>query len=82
MRNIMGIQIGNRESEAVNVQELLTKNGCIIKTRLGMHESSETSCSTSGLIIIEFLPDKDAEIAQLEKDLAALDSIEVRKMAF
>lgn len=82
MRNIMGIQIGHRESEAVKVQELLTKNGCIIKTRLGMHESSETSCSTSGLIIIEFLPDKDAEIAQLEKDLATLDSIEVRKMAF
>lgn len=82
MRNIMGIQVGHRESEALKVQELLTKNGCIIKTRLGLHESSETSCSTSGLIILEFLPDKDADIAALEKDLAALGSILVRKMAF
>lgn len=82
MRNIMGIQVGHRESEALKVQELLTKNGCIIKTRLGLHESSETSCSTSGLIILEFLPDKDAEITALEKDLAALGSIVVRKMAF
>ncbi len=34
-RIIMGIQVGDRESEAVKVQELLTKHGCIIKTRLG-----------------------------------------------
>ena len=31
MRQIMGIQVGNRESDALKVQELLTKNGCIIK---------------------------------------------------
>ena len=40
MRVIMGIQVGDREQEAVKVQELLTKQGCIIKTRLGLHEAS------------------------------------------
>ena len=82
MRQIMGIQVGNRESEALKVQELLTKNGCIIKTRLGLHESSEELCSITGLIILEFLPDKENEIAIIEKELAALDTIVVKKMVF
>lgn len=82
MRQIMGIQVGNRESEALKVQELLTKNGCIIKTRLGLHESSEELCSITGLIILEFLPDKEDEIAVMEKELATLDTIVVKKMLF
>lgn len=82
MRQIMGIQVGNRESDALKVQELLTKNGCIIKTRLGLHESSEELCSITGLIILEFLPDKEDEIARLEKDLATLSTIVVKKMVF
>ncbi|MEL7660602.1 hypothetical protein [Acetobacterium wieringae] len=82
MRQIMGIQVGNRESEALKVQELLTKNGCIIKTRLGLHESSEEMCSITGLIILEFLPNKEADIAELEKELATLDTIVVKKMVF
>lgn len=82
MRQIMGIQVGNRESEALKVQELLTKNGCIIKTRLGLHESSEELCSITGLIILEFLPDKEGEIAVMEKELAALDTVVVKKMVF
>lgn len=82
MRQIMGIQVGNRESEALKVQELLTKNGCIIKTRLGLHESSEEMCSITGLIILEFLPNKEADITELEKELATLDTIVVKKMVF
>lgn len=82
MRQIMGIQVGNRENEALKVQELLTKNGCIIKTRLGLHESSEEVCSITGLIILEFLPNKENEIAVMEKELAALDTIVVKKMVF
>ncbi len=82
MRQIMGIQIGNREEEASKVQDLLTKNGCIIKTRLGLHESSEESCSTMGLIILEFLPDKADEIKVMEKELEALKSVSVKKMVF
>lgn len=82
MKKIIGIQVGNRENEALKVQELLTKNGCIIKTRLGLHESSDALCTTSGLIILEFLPNKDTEISVLEKDLSALNSVVVKKMEF
>lgn len=82
MRCIMGIQLGNRVNEAVKVQELLTKNGCIIKTRLGLHESSDAHCSTSGLILLEFLPDKDKEIEMMKKELSALESVMVKQMTF
>ncbi|MBU4541422.1 hypothetical protein [uncultured Acetobacterium sp.] len=82
MKKIIGIQVGNRESEALKVQELLTKNGCIIKTRLGLHESSDDLCSTSGLIILEFLSGSDTESEILEKELSTLSSVVVRKMEF
>lgn len=82
MKIIMGIQVGNRELEALKVQELLTKHGCNIKTRLGLHESSEVECSTSGLILLEFLPNKDAEILTLQNQLAKLNSVVVKQMEF
>lgn len=82
MRVILGIQVGDREHEAVKVQELLTNHGCIIKTRLGLHEASTVQCSSKGLILLEFLPDKDEEIKLMENELSTLESVVVRKMIF
>ena len=83
MRYIMGIQVGDREHEAVKVQELLTKHGCNIKTRLGLHEAvGENQCSSRGLIILEFIANKEEEIKQMEKELAELESVVVRQMIF
>lgn len=82
MRIILGIQVGDRVHEAVKVQELLTKYGCFIKTRLGLHEASTTNCSSNGLIILEFLPGTEKEIGSIESELSALETITVRKMEF
>lgn len=82
MRVILGIQIGDREHEALKVQELLTNHGCIIKTRLGLHESGEGLCSSKGLVLLEFLPNKEDEIEAMESELSKLESVIVRKMAF
>lgn len=82
MRTIMGIQVGDREHEAVKVQELLTKHGCFIKTRLGLHDASTVSCSSKGLILLEFLPDTQNEIDAIESELSLLESVTVRKMVF
>lgn len=80
-RIIMGIQIGDREAEAVKVQELLTKHGCIIKTRLGLHEAGNL-CSSKGLIILEFIQGKDDEVAALKGELEKLDEVAVGMMEF
>ncbi len=83
MRTIMGIQIGDREHEALKVQELLTKYGCLIKTRLGLHETAiEGQCSSKGLIILEFLSQQEDELAKFEHELSHLESVTVRQMIF
>ncbi len=80
-RIIMGIQIGDREADAVKVQELLTKHGCIIKTRLGLHEAGNL-CSSKGLVILEFISGKDDEVETLKKELSAIEDISVDTMVF
>lgn len=81
MRTIMGIEIQNREELAVKVQGLLTKHGCVIKTRLGLHETGNF-CSPSGLIILEFAPDDSGEYGLLEKELNDLEGVTARRMEF
>ena len=82
MRIIMGIQIEDRDSDAVRVQELLTKHGCIIKTRLGLHEAAGIMCSSKGLIILEFVSGSDNEVSELEAELNKLKNVLVRRMEF
>lgn len=78
---ILGILITNREKEAGNVQRLLTKFGCSIKTRLGLHEIATDLCSPCGLILLELLGDT-AEMDKLEKELSALGGVQVNSMVF
>ena len=42
---IIGIRMDNRVNNATNLQDLLTKNGCNIKARLGLHETGDDLCS-------------------------------------
>ncbi len=56
-KTIMLILVGKRRESAVAVQKLLTDYGCYIKTRLGLHEASETVCADDGLIILELVGD-------------------------
>lgn len=78
---ILGIQINERNAEAGKVQGVLTKYGCSIKTRLGLHETSSDHCSPSGLILLEMINDA-TEISKFEKDLSAIGGIIVKKMEF
>lgn len=78
---ILGVLITNREKEAGNVQRILTKFGCSIKTRLGLHEISTDLCSPCGLILLELLGEV-AEMDKLENELGSLPGIQLRKMVF
>ena len=79
---IMGILIGKREQEAIEVQKLLTEYGCYLKTRLGLHETTENLCSSKGFIIIEFIANCDLKIKELEEKLNKIDDVKVRLMIF
>lgn len=76
MKTILLILIGKRKRAAVQVQKVLTGWGCMIKTRLGIHDGVLENCSDEGLLILELVGDrkKMEELARkvsLIKDVAA-----------
>jgi hypothetical protein len=79
---IMGIQLQQRQETAMNVQDLLTKYGCYINTRLGVHQAATDSCSEKGLIVLEFIDDADKDAEGLEKELTAINGVLVKTMGF
>jgi len=81
MTNIMGIRIADREKDAETVQNMLTEYGCYIKTRLGLHEADNV-CSSSGIILLEFVGNSDENSKELMEKLQAIDSVSVNTMIF
>lgn len=83
-KSILLILIGKRKDTALKVQQVLTGWGCIIKTRLGIHDGVLENCSDEGLLILELhgtqeqmdeltrkvgvLPDVHAKLVQLTLD--------------
>jgi len=82
MRIVLGIEVNDREEDALKVQSLLTEYGCCIKMRLGMHDTVSDGCATSGLIILEFFQNSEEKISALEAKLAEIESVKVGRMEF
>ena len=61
MSAIIGIQISNRTEDATKLQEILTNYGCLIKTRIGLHDMGEYKCLNYGIVLIQVV-DKINEI--------------------
>lgn len=80
MTTIMGIKLDNRANSATEFQQILTKHGCIIKTRLGLHDVSDNKCAPNGIIVLELIDDEEALIC--EKELYSIEGIEIQKMKF
>ena len=78
---IIGIYISNRVKGASLIQGILTKYGCSIKTRLGLHEVDKDLCCQSGLIILELTGNID-ECVKLENELLKIEGLDVQKMIF
>ena len=78
---ILGVLITNREKEAGKVQSVLTKYGCSIKTRLGLHETTDELYNTNGLMLLE-LTGNISEMDMLEEELLGIDGAQTQKMIF
>lgn len=76
MQRIMIIKMQKRRDFAENLQKILTKYGCIIKMRLGLHEAGDI-CSDEGLMILQLVPEAD-EVQSFEKELNALEGVKTR----
>lgn len=80
MTTIMGVRLDNRLETAVEFQKVLTKFGCIIKTRLGLHEVSEQKCAHNGIILMELTDDSEA--GKFQNELAEIEGLEIQIMKF
>jgi len=81
-KNILLVIVGKRKEAAVKVQQILTAWGCLIKTRLGIHDGVLEDCADEGLLIceivgkreeqdemarkLELLPDVTSKLVRLE----------------
>ena len=78
---ILGVHIHDRMNKASDVQNILTEYGCHIKTRLGLHEVSETKCAATGILIMEMTGD-ETKIKECASKLDAIEGIDVKQMIF
>jgi len=78
---VFGILLSKRTDSAPKFQEIITKHGCIINTRIGLHHASKSSCPLGGVILLDLIGE-DQEIQALENDLKTLPEIQIQKMGF
>lgn len=78
---ILGVHITDRTKNVAMVQQVLSEFGCFIKTRLGLHETTDDFCSPNGLLLLEMLDD-DRQVTGLTHRLKEIEGVEVQQMVF
>lgn len=78
---IVGIHITDRLTHAASVQEVFTRFGGLIKTRLGLHEVGTRASSPNGLVLLELL-DRAADVKRFLAAMRKIDGVEVKTMVF
>lgn len=73
-KSVLLVLIGNRKEEAVKVQQILTAWGCLIKTRLGIHDGVLENCSDEGLLILELYGKKEDK-EELTRKISVLPGV-------
>jgi len=77
-RTIMAVTISKRIAEAVKVQQALTRHGCIIRLRVGLHVAGDV-CAVDGLVLLHLCGTKK-EIAALKTDLNKVKGVKAKTM--
>ena len=71
------LSVDNRKASSGKIQEILTNEGCIIKTRIGLHEGVLDQCSNKGIIILEIVGE-EKEHKSLTAKLDEVDGVKSR----
>ena len=75
MTLIIGVKIPNRISTSPVFQDVVSKYGCIIKTRVGLHSNCTNVCTSHGIIILEIVEGSD--VIGLKKALTSIEGITI-----
>lgn len=76
---IFGVHVTDRVKNVPAVQAVLTKYGCSIHIRLGIHDTDENSCSPNGLLLLDVV---GPEVENLYKELQAIEGVDIQRMDF
>ena len=80
MTTILGLKLPNRYETAIEFQKIMTKFGCFIKTRIGLHSLQGGFCTSYGIILLELIDDK--KLYELQQELLTIENIEIQSMKF
>ena len=56
---VIGLRVDHRRANAAGLQETLTRYGCNIRLRVGLHEAGEGRCSDDGVILLQVCGEQD-----------------------
>ena len=73
---VMIVKVNDRKKSAIPIQKVLTKYGCGIETRVGLHESTKM-CANAGLIILQLTGTKK-ENTLLKTQLNKLSGVKAK----
>jgi hypothetical protein len=80
-KTILILELDKRRATATDAQDIMTEHGCIIKTRLGIHDGVLDKCSDTGIIILELVGTKKERL-DLEKKLKRLTGVKTKATHF
>ncbi len=66
-RNVALIFLNTRKETAGQVQKILTAWGCLIKTRLGIHDGVLDNCTDTGLVFLELVGEEEQHTEMVRK---------------
>lgn len=81
MYSIMVIKVEERAAKAPHLQEILTEHGCIIKTRVGFHETDDDKCSRHGIIVLHLYGEKN-DFQDLYEKVSKIDGVTPKFIEF
>ena len=76
-RNVMIVYLNTREETSVKVQKILSVWGCLIKTRLGIHDDVLDNCTQIGLLFLDLACDIE-KLKELEYKLNLVSGVDAR----
>lgn len=78
-KTVMVVLISHRHEAASKVQAVLTGWGCMIRTRLGIHQGVQENCSENGLLFLDLVGDRE-KLEELERKLNVIRGVSARKI--
>ena len=79
MTTIIGIKLTNRVELSNDFQNIISKYGCAIKTRIGLHSTCSSVCANWGIVLLEII---DTNVKNpLMQEISKLEGVKVQSMS-